>query len=304
MARVRFHICAPPGAFCAAILFLFFASVCLAGNCQEVPSVSEPAFDAARAIQSISIPSTAAAPLDSAERSATAAGKSTAGVNSANSGSIEPVRVGGVDWKGVILQSGFFLSIEQGWRLNQPTTRDALKGPFFHDWFESVKATHGWGDADNFLTNYIGHPMEGAVTHHIFVQNDPRGRSLPFSMNSPYWKSRLKGTAWTAFYSTQFELGPISEASIGNVGYHGGSLSGWVDLIITPIAGLGWQVGEDALDKYLVMRIESWTENRLALTLARGFLNPTRSFANMMRLRVPWHRDSRPGIWHGGAGNR
>jgi hypothetical protein len=99
-------------------------------------------------------------------------------------------------------------------------------------------------------------------------------------------------------YSTQFELGPISEASLGNVGYPGSSLSGAVDLVMTPLGGLVWQVGEDVLDKYFITRIEGWTSNRVILTLARGFLNPTRSFANLIRLRVPWTRDTRPGIWN------
>jgi hypothetical protein len=203
-----------------------------------------------------------------------------------------------VDWKGVLNQSAFFLGIEQGYRLGtQPGTRNALKGEFFDDWFTSVAATHGWGDADDFLANYIGHPMQGSVTGNIYVQNDPRGRALEFSWESKYWTSRLKATAWSALYSTQFELGPVSEASIGNVGYPGQSLSGYVDLVITPVAGLGWQVGEDALDKYLIMKIEDRTSNPVILMLVRSFLNPTRSFANMMRLRLPWNRELRPGIW-------
>jgi hypothetical protein len=215
-----------------------------------------------------------------------------------------PSKPKGVNWKGVWGQSAFFLGIEQGYRLGtQPGTRNALKGPFFDDWFTSVAATHGWGDGDDFLTNYIGHPMEGGVVGNIFVQNDPRGRMLEFSWSSPYWNSRLKATAWTALYSTQFELGPISEASIGNVGYPGQSLSGAVDLVVTPLAGLGWQVGEDALDKYLIVKIETWTSNRLVQTLARSFLNPTRSFANAMRLQVPWNRDMRPGLWKNRSGH-
>jgi hypothetical protein len=210
----------------------------------------------------------------------------------------EGFRKPGVDWGRVFSQSAFFLGIEQGFRLGtQPGTRNALKGEFFADWFKSVKSTKGWGDGDDFLTNYIGHPMMGSVSGNIFVQNDPRGRNQVFSWNSRYWNSRFKAMAWSAFYSTQFELGPISEASLGNVGSTNESLSGFVDLVITPIAGFGWQVGEDALDKYLIVRIETWTQNHVILMLARSFLNPTRSFANMMRLSVPWNRDTRPGIW-------
>jgi hypothetical protein len=217
----------------------------------------------------------------------------------------KPVKQKGVNWQGVWSQSAFFLAVEHGYRLGtQPGTRNALKGEFFDDWFTSVAATHGWGDADDFLTNYIGHPMMGAVVGHIFTQNDPRGGTREFSWEAGYWNSRLKATAWSALYSTQFELGPISEASIGNVGYPGQSLSGAVDLVVSPLAGLGWQVGEDALDKYLIVKIENWTRNPVALMLARSFLNPTRSFANAMRFQLPWHRDMRPGIWKDRSGNR
>lgn len=211
----------------------------------------------------------------------------------------------GVDWGGVLSQSATFLGVEQGFRLGtQPNTRAALKGKFFDDWVKSVTSTEGWGDGDDFLTNYIGHPMEGSVAANIFVQNDSRGRNQVFGWNSAYWNSRLKATAWSAFYSTQFELGPISEASLGNVGYQGKSQSGAVDLVITPLAGLGWQVGEDVLDKYLIVKIETWTSNPMILMLARSVLNPTRSFANTMRIRVPWARDTRPGIWGGHSNNR
>jgi len=204
----------------------------------------------------------------------------------------------GVRWGGVLSQSALFLAVEQGYRLGtQPGTREALKGPFFDDWFKAVKATKGWGDGDDFLANYIGHPMQGSVTGFIFAQNDPAGIRQEFGRSSKYWKSRLNAMAWSAFYSVQFELGPISEASIGNVGYHGGSQSGAVDLVVTPLAGFGWQVGEEALDKYLIQKIETRTRNPVVLMLVRSFLNPTRSFANLMRGSVPWSRDTRPGIW-------
>ncbi len=203
-----------------------------------------------------------------------------------------------INWKEILGQSGSFLGIQQGWRVAfQPTTREALKGKFFDDWFEAVKSTRGWGDGDDFLTNYVGHPMAGGVVGNIFVQNDPRGRATTFGRDPAYWTSRLKGMLYTAAYSAQFELGPISEASIGNVGHMGNSQSGAVDLVVTPLAGFGWQVGEDILDKYLIIKIESWTTNPVALMFARSVLNPTRAFANLMRLRVPWSRETRPGIF-------
>jgi hypothetical protein len=73
-----------------------------------------------------------------------------------------------------------------------------------------------------------------------------------------------------------------------------GALGGWP--VITPTFGLGWIIAEDALDKYLVKPVEDRTGNiwiRLAL---RSTLNPARSFAKAMRGKLPWHRDTRPGI--------
>ena len=56
---------------------------------------------------------------------------------------------------------------------------------------------------------------------------------------------------WSAAWSTQFELGPLSEASIGNVGMrerNGHSTMAWEDLLVTPILGTGALILEDVLD--------------------------------------------------------
>ena len=110
-----------------------------------------------------------------------------------------------------------------------------------------------------------------------------------------YWVSRLRAAAFAALYSEQFEIGPISQASIGNIQMKPRA-TGIVDHVITPTAGLGWMVGEDALDRFLVRRIERWTTHPVPRLLARGLLNPTRSFSNLLRGKVPWHRDSRGGV--------
>jgi hypothetical protein len=66
---------------------------------------------------------------------------------------------------------------------------------------------------------------------------------------------------------------------------------------VTPVVGLGWMIGEDAIDQYLVKRIEARTNNAMIRILARTFLNPARAFANTIDWRVPWYRDSRPGVY-------
>ncbi|MBM3794554.1 MAG: hypothetical protein FJW31_10895 [Acidobacteria bacterium] len=128
------------------------------------------------------------------------------------------------------------------------------------------------------------------------MQNDRDGQRRVFGMNRQYWKSRLKATAFSAAYSMQFEFGPVSESSIGNVGIDGKE-HGKVDLVVTPTLGLAWQVTEDALGRFVVAKVERRFKNRVARLALRSALNPSRSFANALRFKVPWHRDVRePGV--------
>ena len=208
----------------------------------------------------------------------------------------EPKKETSVQWKPLLLHSLFFLGVANAWRLGtEQGTREGLKGPFFPDYANAVGNMHGWSDGDPFLVNYIGHPMEGAVAGFMFVHNDPRYRRAEFGLNSTYWKSRLRATAYSFALSLVFEIGPVSEATIGNIQ----SLypaQGYVDFVITPAMGLVWMAGEDSMDKYVIKRIEGYTRNRVIRILARSFLNPSRSFANLMEFQRPWDRDTRPGV--------
>ena len=58
-------------------------------------------------------------------------------------------------------------------------------------------------------------------------------------------------STWAAAYSLQFEFGPLSEASVGNVGMHP-ETTGWVDRVVTPVGAFGLIVAEDALDRWFV----------------------------------------------------
>jgi len=102
--------------------------------------------------------------------------------------------------------------------------------------------------------------------------------------------SRLYAMAFSAVCSTLWTLGPVSEASLGNVQLH--SSPGFVDLVVTPTMGTGWAIGEDAVDRYLIAKLEQRTANRALLLIARSFGNPTRTFARMMALQIPWKRDA------------
>jgi hypothetical protein len=195
----------------------------------------------------------------------------------------------GFQWRPAIAQSLMFLAVQHGYALAlQQKTRDALKGKFFKDYIRSVKSLRGWDDGGKFFTNYIAHPMQGALTGFIYVQNSPREKSLEYG-DKGYWKSRAKAFVWSAAWSTQWELGPISQASIGNIGLKGHQA--YVDLVITPVAGTALMIAEDAIDRFIIKRIERRTNNFYVRVFTRLFLNPNRNFANLLRFKEPWKRE-------------
>lgn len=203
---------------------------------------------------------------------------------------------GGTKWGHVGAQSLFFLGIMHSWRLMiEPDTRAALKGPFFKDYIDSVSLLRGWTDGDAFLTNYVGHPMMGAIAGRILIQNQPASRELQPSWDSKYVKSRLKAFGFSFAYSLQFEIGIISEGTIGNAmpNQYSNHPFSYIDIVITPTLGTVWTVGEDLLDRYVIQRMEKRTDNRTAVILARSVITPTRAFSNLLRFKKPWYRDDR-----------
>lgn len=195
----------------------------------------------------------------------------------------------GIQWSSAVKQSLMFLSLQHGYAFTQPKTREALKGNFFKDYIKSVKSLRGWGDGGRFFTNYIAHPMQGSLTGFILIQNDPIGKIQPFGSSKSYWKSRIMAFAWSAAWSTQFEIGPISQASIGNVGLSGKQT--YVDLVMTPVGGIAMMVAEDAIDRFVMQSIERRTDNFYVIIFSRMLLNPTRTLANVFRFKPPWFRD-------------
>jgi hypothetical protein len=197
----------------------------------------------------------------------------------------------GFQWVDAFKQYMMFLTCQHSVRLFQEKTRAELGGPFWADYVESVASLRGWNDGDSFQTNYIAHPMMGAVTGYIQVQNDPAGRYVEFGRSGAYWRSRGWALAAAAIYSAQFEWGLMSEASIGNVGLHPGTMA-WVDQIVTPLAGFVLILAEDAIDRYVLAKGEGrWSPTKVRLL--RTFLNPNRSAANLIRFEAPWKRDAR-----------
>ena len=206
-----------------------------------------------------------------------------------------------VQWDEVRGASVRFLGLMHGFRwLTEPGTRAGGIG-LGQGYINSVTNMHGWSDGDPFYVNYIGHPMQGSVAARIFQMNDPRFSRVEFGSSPTYWKSRLRGAAYSALFSAQFELGPLSEASIGHIQAHYPQ-QGLVDHVVTPALGLGWTVAEDAVDRYLIKAIEDRTTNPWVRLLVRSGLNPTRTLASVLNGRVPWYRENRAGVYSYTAG--
>jgi hypothetical protein len=204
----------------------------------------------------------------------------------------EPAKV---EWVELASSSLRLLGVMHGFRLaTEPGTRAGGFG-VGREYLLGLGNMHGWADGDPFYVNYVGHPMQGAVAGRLFQLHDLRYRRTEFGQSSAYWKGKLRAMAFSWAFSEQFELGLLSENSIGHI-QRDYPQQGFVDHVVTPVVGLAWTIGEDAIDRYLVKAIEARTHNTAVRILARSFLNPARSFANLMDLRAPWNRDSRQGI--------
>jgi hypothetical protein len=197
------------------------------------------------------------------------------------------------DVAGAIGDSIKLLLIEHGTRLAfQEKTRRELGGPFWSDYRRSIRWPQTWEDSDSWLVNYLGHPVHGAAAGLVWLDHTGHAASR-LSLKPSYWASRGWGAAFIAGYSLQFEFGPFSEASIGNVGMRP-ETSGWVDHVVTPAGGLALVVAEDALDRFLVEWVERRTGNIVLRAAMRMLFAPARTLANLAENRAPWHRAARP----------
>lgn len=178
---------------------------------------------------------------------------------------------------------------------SQPGTRDALNGHWFAHYTQSLSELRGWSDSDRFMAPYVAHPIEGSIFGYIERQNDPQYRFVQWGDGREYWVSMLRSMAYGAIWHTQWKIGPASEASIANVMLH--ASPGFITLVDTPTLGFCTMLAEDAADRYLIMGLENRTNNRPIIILARSFLNPGRTFANLMAFRAPWARDTRLGLF-------
>ena len=219
-------------------------------------------------------------------------------------------------WGRALFESFAYFSIAQAYVVHDDyrwvTTEYGV--PFNHYWRDYKQSLNtwihsGWDDGDPKLYSYVGHPNEGALTAFIQIQNDPQGRNLELANTRAYWWSRFKAFWFAAAYSTQWSIGPLSELTVEKYGTtartpwtHAGTWPcyahcvtgvGQVDLVITPVAGIGWVVGEDFLDKAVARRVEAHTQNLFLVDVTRTALNPIRSGANVLHGKRPWYRSSR-----------
>lgn len=206
---------------------------------------------------------------------------------------------GGTDISGALIDSFKQLAWEHGIRVAfQQKTRSELYGPFWGDYVRSIRMPRQWEDGDSWMVNYIGHPIHGASAGYSWIDHGPEA-SREIGLSRGYWMGRARTLVWTTAYSLQFEFGPFSEASIGNVGRRR-ETTGWVDHVVTPVGAFGLIVAEDALDRYFVKWAERRTSNRFFRASLRLIFNPARTMSNTLRGRTPWHRPGRPLAWDHG----
>jgi hypothetical protein len=199
-------------------------------------------------------------------------------------------------WLPAIRESLLYTGIMHAFDIStEAGTRDALNGHWFRNYTSSVSELRGWSDGDKFMAPYVGHPIEGSIFGYIERQNDPEYRWVQLGDGRDYWVSLLRSMAFSAVWHTQWKIGPASEASIGNVMLH--TSPGFITLVDTPTLGLCTMLAEDAADRYLIVGLENRSTNRVLIILARSFLNPGRTFANMMAFHVPWARTTRLGLF-------
>jgi hypothetical protein len=199
----------------------------------------------------------------------------------------------GRDFAGALLDSLKLVSLEHITRVSfQAKTRAELGGPFWTDYRRSIRWPDRWEDTDAWYVNYVGHPIHGAAAGIIWLDHSDKDRAASI-FSSGYLTSRAKAAAFSGIYSVQFEVGPLSEASIGNVGLKP-ETAGWVDYVVTPVGAFGFMIAEDALDRYLVRWIESHVRNRVARASLRLLFGPSRMLANAAESRLPWYRPDRP----------
>ena len=152
----------------------------------------------------------------------------------------------GINWRPVLSESLLFLTAQHLARFTEDRTANRLGGPFVNDWFDSVRSLNRFSDGGKITTNWVAHPMMGSVTTHILGQNDPEYLSNKIGSGDGYWRAKGKQFLFATAYSVQFEIGPLSESSLGNIHQAG------IDFVLTSTLGTLWSVGEDLAAQHVL----------------------------------------------------
>lgn len=208
-----------------------------------------------------------------------------------------------VHWRQLFISSAVFNGFQNAGNLYTGYwyRYETMHGKWWDRYVNSVEgwAWNRWDDYNPFLDDYVGHPMMGAISDYLWIQNDPKSMAVVQSNTWPYWRRMLRAGAYATAYSFQWKFGPLGEESIGHDGDHlvpDGKIysneTGWVELVTTPVGGGLWTMAEDALDQHVITHLENESRNPFALTIYQ-FLSPSRAAANILRFRPPWYRDTR-----------
>ena len=208
-----------------------------------------------------------------------------------------------VHWPQLLISTTTFLAflnagnLYTGYWYRYETTH----GNWFQRWIDSAAdwQWNRWSDSNPVLDDYVGHPMMGAITDDLWIQNDPKSMTVVQSNTWPYWRGILRATAFTTIVHFEWKLGPIGEAGFGHNGDHPQYTAqgvtygtGDVEIVTTPIVGGLWKMAEDSIDKHFVAHLEDHPRNPFML-FGLSFLTPAQGAANVLRFRPPWFRDTR-----------
>jgi hypothetical protein len=156
----------------------------------------------------------------------------------------EVIRPNTFHWRGAACDSLKFLLLQHGARiLVREHVREGLKGPFLEDYWDVLREKpQRFMDGDPWFTNFIGHSIQGSAAYRIARANGA---------------TRAQAFLWGLIYSTQFEVGPVGEAAIGNIPISP------IDLVFTPLGGFALGVFEEWLLDRLPKRGEPlWLATR------------------------------------------
>jgi len=94
-----------------------------------------------------------------------------------------------VQWRSLMRNSFLYLGVMHTFRIaTEQGTRDGLQNQFFSGYLKALGAMHGWSDGDGYYENYLGHPIEGAVSSYNLAS-----QRSPLSLCGVRAKPRLLG---------------------------------------------------------------------------------------------------------------